>query len=107
MQTAVDGERRYAGNRISTARMARIRGLSYSGLEHRDIRLGEKGRIYDWEKRPFGWAEVKGSGSVSVGQHSVGHYTVEALRGIGLLDPLVVTSEGLVMYPKEMGGEIV
>jgi len=37
-----------------------------------------------------------------IGLHSVGHYTVEALRRIGVLDELVETSEGLVVYPKEM-----
>ena len=37
------GNVRCAGNLMSTARMARIDGYSFSGLEHRDIRLGEKG----------------------------------------------------------------
>ncbi len=36
-------------------------------------------------------------------QQSVGHYTVEALRQFGLLDDIVETSEGVVVYPKEMG----
>ena len=39
-------ERRCAGNRISTARMARMDGHSFSGLEHRDIRLGGKRGVY-------------------------------------------------------------
>ena len=43
MLTAVDRELRCVGNLISPARMVRIDGYSFSGLEHRDIRLGEKG----------------------------------------------------------------
>jgi len=40
-----------------------------------------------------------------VEQSSVGHYTVEALRGIGLLDELIETSEGLVVYPAALAIE--
>ncbi len=41
------------------------------------------------EKRPL----------AGIGQ-SVGHYTVEALREMGVLDSIIETSEGLVVYPK-------
>jgi len=36
------------------------------------------------------------------GQMSVGHHLIEALRGIGVLDELVETSERLIVYPKKM-----
>jgi len=47
-------------------------------------------------KRPFRHGSVRPFAGV-------GHYTVEALREMGLLDELVETSEGLVVYPKEVG----
>lgn len=44
------------------------------------------------------WLEGnKGAGgSVLLG---IGHYTVEALQGIGVLDDIIGTSKGLVIYP--------
>jgi hypothetical protein len=35
-------------------------------------------------------------------QTSVGHHAIEALRAIGVLDAIIETSEGLIVYPKEM-----
>jgi len=49
------------------------------------------------EKRPF----------VDVERASVGHYMVEALRGIGVLDELIETSEGLVVYPTALDMNVV
>ena len=40
---------------------------------------------------------------VGVRQASIGHYTVEVLRKVGVLDDIVETREGVVMYPREMG----
>lgn len=37
-----------------------------------------------------------------LGQSSIAHETIEALRGIGLLDDIIRTKEGLVVYPSEM-----
>ena len=36
---------------------------------------------------------------------SVGHHAVDALRGIGVLNAIVATSEELIIYPKEMNVE--
>ena len=35
----------------------------------------------------------------SIGQSSIAHETIEALRESGLLDDIIVTKEGLVVYP--------
>jgi hypothetical protein len=37
-----------------------------------------------------------------IGQSSVAHETIEALRQIGVLDDVIDTKEGLVVYPAEM-----
>jgi len=37
-----------------------------------------------------------------IGQSSIAHETIEALRQLGLLDDILVTKEGLVVYPAEM-----
>jgi hypothetical protein len=37
-----------------------------------------------------------------IGPTSIAHQTIEALRQIGLLDDILVTKEGLVVYPAEM-----
>jgi hypothetical protein len=37
-----------------------------------------------------------------IGQFSIAHETIEALRQFGLLDDIFVTKEGLVVYPSEM-----
>jgi hypothetical protein len=37
-----------------------------------------------------------------IGQSSIAHETIEALREIGLLDDVFTTGEGLVVYPSEM-----
>ena len=34
-----------------------------------------------------------------IGQFSIAHETIEALREIGLLDDIIATNEGLVVYP--------
>lgn len=34
-----------------------------------------------------------------LGQTSIAHETIEALREIGLLDDIIATKEGLVLYP--------
>jgi len=35
------------------------------------------------------------------------HHTVEALWGIGVLDAIVEMSEGLVVYPAALNGEVI
>lgn len=40
-----------------------------------------------------------------IGQTSIAHQTIEALREIGLLNHILVTKEGLVVYPAEMDAE--
>ena len=37
-----------------------------------------------------------------IGQSSIAHETIVALREIGLLDDIIVTKEGLVVYPSEL-----
>jgi hypothetical protein len=34
-----------------------------------------------------------------MGQPSIAHETIEALREIGVLDDIIATKEGLVVYP--------
>lgn len=49
-------------------------------------------------------AESKGETSQiesAIGQSSIAHETIEALRYIGLLDDIVLTKEGLIVYPTE------
>jgi hypothetical protein len=36
-----------------------------------------------------------------IGQSSIAHETIDALRSIGLLDDILLTKEGLVIYPAE------
>jgi hypothetical protein len=38
-------------------------------------------------------------------QPGTGHLTIEALRGIGLLDDIIMTKEGLVVYPAGLDAE--
>jgi hypothetical protein len=38
-------------------------------------------------------------------QPGTGHLTIEALRGIGLLDDIIMTKEGLVVYPTGLDAE--
>jgi hypothetical protein len=47
-----------------------------------------------------------GTGLSSIGPSSIAHQTIEALRQISLLDDIVVTKEGLVVYPSEMAAEL-
>jgi hypothetical protein len=52
--------------------------------------------------RPCGWRETKRNQSPSqsgVGQIPIARQTIEALQKIGLLDDVIVTKEGLVVYP--------
>lgn len=42
---------------------------------------------------------------LGIRQTSIAHQTVEALREIGLLNDILVTKEGLVVYPAEMDAE--
>ncbi len=35
----------------------------------------------------------------AIGQVSIAHETIEALRNVGLLDDIVLTKEGLIVYP--------
>jgi hypothetical protein len=42
---------------------------------------------------------------VGVGESSIAHLTIEALRHGGFLDDLIVTREGLVVYPVELNVE--
>ncbi|MCZ7673837.1 MAG: hypothetical protein M5U34_45310 [Chloroflexi bacterium] len=37
-----------------------------------------------------------------IGPSSIAHHTIEVLRQIGLLDDIIVTKEGLVVYPTEL-----
>ena len=37
-----------------------------------------------------------------IGQSSIAHETIEALREIDLLDDVVQTKEGLIIYPPQM-----
>ena len=41
-----------------------------------------------------------------IGPSSIAHKTIEALREIGLLDDVIDTKEGLVVYPAEIGREV-
>jgi hypothetical protein len=41
----------------------------------------------------------------ATGQSSIAHETLVALREIGLLADILVTNEGLVVYPSEMDAE--
>jgi hypothetical protein len=47
----------------------------------------------------------QGQTHVDAGQSSIAHLTVEALRHRGLLDDLIVSKEGLVVYPVELNAE--
>lgn len=38
-----------------------------------------------------------------IGSSSIAHETIEAFQEIGLLDEIVLTREGVVVYPVEMG----
>lgn len=49
--------------------------------------------------------EEIGQSLLGIGQSSIAHETIEALRQIGLLDDIIATKEGLVIYPVEMGAE--
>ncbi|MCB8985808.1 MAG: hypothetical protein H6659_18415 [Ardenticatenaceae bacterium] len=49
-----------------------------------------------------GSKEETGSSQPGVEQISIAHQTIEALRGIGLLDHIISTKEGVVVYPAEM-----
>ncbi|MBK8988383.1 MAG: hypothetical protein IPM39_20340 [Chloroflexi bacterium] len=40
-----------------------------------------------------------------IGASPIAHHTIEALREIGLLDDIIVTKEGLVVYPAGLHGE--
>jgi len=40
-----------------------------------------------------------------IGQSSIAHHTIEALREIRLLDDIIVIKEGLVAYPVRMDAE--
>jgi hypothetical protein len=40
-----------------------------------------------------------------MGSASIAHQTIEALREVGLLDDIITTKEGLVIYPSEMDFE--
>jgi hypothetical protein len=46
--------------------------------------------------------EETGQSQPGIGQISIAHETIEALRQVGLLDDILVTKEGLVVYPSEM-----
>jgi hypothetical protein len=43
---------------------------------------------------------------LGIGQSSIAHETIEALRGIGLLDDIIATREGLVVYPSDLDQSI-
>ncbi|MCA9944953.1 MAG: hypothetical protein KC449_15820 [Anaerolineales bacterium] len=45
------------------------------------------------------------SSRLGIGQSSIAHQTIEALWEIGVLDEIIVTKEGLVMYPVLLGQE--
>jgi hypothetical protein len=49
-----------------------------------------------------GTGDEQDSTQPGIGQSSVASLTMEALREIGLLDDLISTREGLVVYPAEM-----
>ncbi len=73
------------------------------------ILLGALASVYGKEKVGSdtavwlsGSKEETGQSQMGIGQSSIAYHTVEALRRIGLLDEIVETSEGLVVYPKEM-----
>ena len=52
-----------------------------------------------------GGKEEIGQSQLGIGQTSIAHQTIEALREIGLLNDILVTKEGLVVYPTEMDAE--
>ncbi|MFQ5420689.1 MAG: hypothetical protein ACE5EY_10060, partial [Anaerolineae bacterium] len=39
---------------------------------------------------------------VGIGLSSMAHETIEVLREVGLLDDIIPTKEGLIVYPTEM-----
>jgi hypothetical protein len=41
------------------------------------------------------------AGKGAPGSGAVAHLTIEALRELGILDDIIVTKEGLVVYPSE------
>lgn len=46
--------------------------------------------------------EETGQSHPGIGQSSIAHETIEVLREIGLLDDIIVTKEGLIVYPTEL-----
>lgn len=52
-----------------------------------------------------GRKEKKGQSLPGIGQSSIAHETIEALRQAGLLDDIVVTKEGIVIYPAKLDAE--
>ncbi|NKQ35415.1 MAG: hypothetical protein HF973_07335 [Chloroflexi bacterium] len=70
------------------------------------ILLGALGSVYGKEKTGADTAvwlstskENADQSHLGMGHSSIAHETIEALRGIGVLDDIIVTEEGLVMYP--------
>jgi hypothetical protein len=48
----------------------------------------------------------KAQNQLGLGSPSIAHQTIEALREVGLLDDIITTKEGLVVYPAEMDVEV-
>jgi hypothetical protein len=52
-----------------------------------------------------GSKEETGQSQPGIGQSPIAHETIEVLREIGLLDAILPTKEGLVVYPVDMDAE--
>jgi hypothetical protein len=79
----------------------------------RAIMLGALASVYENEKPGSdtaawltGTGDEQDSTRPGIGQSSVASLTIEALREIGLLDDLIATPEGLVVYPAEMKKQV-
>ena len=73
------------------------------------ILLGALGSVYGKEDGGADTAvwlgESKGADGQllpDIGQFSVAHHTIEALREIGMLDDIMMTQEGIVVYPARL-----
>lgn len=71
--------------------------------------LGALASVYGKEDGGADTAVWLGEGKETANQknghwlsNSIAHETIEALRGTGLLDDIIVSKEGLIVYPTEL-----
>ncbi|GIK53439.1 MAG: hypothetical protein BroJett014_24120 [Planctomycetota bacterium] len=107
------GKGQYA-NVLERARAAAEDYLAHFPPERRGaILLGALSSVYGKEDGGADTAvwlaegkDNRSQGQPGIGQSSIAHQTIEALRKIGLLDDIIVTKEGLVVYPVGMNGDV-